>query len=154
MPDVSSFPLAQSAHQLDDMTAELLRLVDSACVASCSCLTKTPEPSFHAESCRYRVLRGISDALRDVGKNAPPMLCLAEAGDRAVPYLRLDIAFGRAETGMSEILSELTSRLRSFLPLARFQDADPRPLMEALGKAEAALSFKPSLVPMENHDDG
>jgi len=154
MADVSSSKLAQSADQLDGITAELLRLVDAACVASCTCLTKTPDPSFHAANCRYRALRGISEALRNGGGSSPPILCVSDDGQRPIPYLRLDIAFGRAETGTSEILSELTSRLRSVLPLARFQDADPRPLMEALGKAEAALSFKPSFVAMENQDDG
>lgn len=37
----------------------IIRKIDQASIASCSCLTKTPEIEFHSETCRYRILQEI-----------------------------------------------------------------------------------------------
>jgi hypothetical protein len=38
------------------MTTDIISKLELACVASCSCLTKTPDHQHHSEECRYRVL--------------------------------------------------------------------------------------------------
>lgn len=44
--------------------ADLVQRLDLSTVASCTCLTKTPEVRFHDPMCRYRILREASAVLR------------------------------------------------------------------------------------------
>lgn len=154
MSDRTASISVDDAKNIHMLRAELARAIDVACTASCTCLTKTPEPQYHAETCRYRCLRRVSDGLRAPEADLPALICLEDSGPRPGLYLRLDLAFGHAEAGLAEILSEVTGHMRAMLPRVRFQEADPRPLMSALAKAEAVLASKPSFVPLENHDDG
>lgn len=134
-------------------SAELVRAFERACVAACNCLTKTPEIKAHADGCPYKVMAVIAASLREEPQDCAP-ICWGEANSGLpAAYLRSDLAFGRGEGALTEVLAELASHLRALLPRAKFHEADPRPLMAALSKAEAVLSRKPSLVPMENQDD-
>jgi hypothetical protein len=53
---------AISKERLAELDDELLRLS----VASCECLTKTPEIQYHDPSCRFRVLQECQIALREL----------------------------------------------------------------------------------------
>lgn len=133
--------------------ADLAQALDRACVGSCTCLTKTPEITVHAESCSYRIMAHLAALLREDQSEFGPISWCDDTDGLPVCYLRLDLAFGHSGQALRASLEELTSLIRSLLPRARFHEADPRPLLEALSKAEAILSCKPSLVPMENQDD-
>lgn len=43
----------------------LIQRIEQACVASCSCVTKTPDWEAHEEDCRYRVLHEAAFRLRE-----------------------------------------------------------------------------------------
>jgi hypothetical protein len=51
----------------NDLTTRLARCT----VASCRCLTKTPEVRYHDESCLYRVLNEAIEVLDALGTNSP-----------------------------------------------------------------------------------
>lgn len=38
---------------------DVLRKLDYLSIASCSCLTKTPDIEFHSDTCRYKILQEI-----------------------------------------------------------------------------------------------
>lgn len=46
--------------------------LNMACVASCNCMTKTPEPEFHAESCHYKMYRSALNLLESLTGKAQP----------------------------------------------------------------------------------
>lgn len=46
----------------------VVRRLRMAQVASCGCLTKTPDPKHHSEDCLYRVLQDAIDALQLLSK--------------------------------------------------------------------------------------
>lgn len=48
------------------MNKTIIEKLRMAQVSSCSCLTKTPEPSWHDESCSYRVLSEAVTAIAQV----------------------------------------------------------------------------------------
>lgn len=143
--------------QTNEMTAaELAALFDRACVAACDCLTKTPDPAFHAATCRYALFARLASGLRAFPASAQVLSWeeAREVGDTPLPYIRLDLGLGKSDEALRRTLSDLAAQLRALLPLARFHEADPRPLMAALSKAEAILSTNPPIRPLENRDDG
>ncbi len=46
-------------------SGDLIERIERATVASCSCLTKTPDWQYHEINCRYRLLQEAADQLRD-----------------------------------------------------------------------------------------
>lgn len=49
-----NFKAGSEALQRERKLREVLEL---ACIAACECMTKTPDPQYHAESCRYKKYR-------------------------------------------------------------------------------------------------
>lgn len=43
----------------------LIERIELACVAACTCLTKTPEWHHHEPNCRYRLLQEAAESLRE-----------------------------------------------------------------------------------------
>lgn len=43
--------------------ATIIRKIDKLIIGSCTCLTKTHEPKFHNDECRYKILMEIRDEL-------------------------------------------------------------------------------------------
>jgi len=41
-----------------------LSALEQSCIASCSCVTKTPDTQHHAEDCNYRIRASAADGLR------------------------------------------------------------------------------------------
>lgn len=54
----------QTSEKVKDINMKLLRA--SGC--SCTCMTKTPEPEFHKESCTYRLIREAMELVNELGK--------------------------------------------------------------------------------------
>lgn len=50
---------------------DALAVLMKAQVASCTCLTKTPDPDWHREGCRYRILREAEAMIEHVLPAAP-----------------------------------------------------------------------------------
>lgn len=53
--------LVAEVRMLRKATGIMFCALERACIASCGCMTKTPDPEFHAESCDYKVYRAAID---------------------------------------------------------------------------------------------
>lgn len=62
---------------LDELRLEaLIRRVRGAMVASCECMTKTPDPKYHKPECLYRILSDVEWVLmREYSRRIPVVLC-------------------------------------------------------------------------------
>jgi hypothetical protein len=52
--------------QTDAVIKEALINLHIATVGSCSCITKTPDPKYHSELCRYKQLISIINQLQQL----------------------------------------------------------------------------------------
>ncbi len=61
--------------------SDVFEKLNRATVASCTCLTKTPEVEYHDENCRYRLLREIyTDVERIFHHNGQLASCILQNG--------------------------------------------------------------------------
>ena len=67
--------------------AQLVMGIDIACIASCNCLTKTPDIAYHSDSCRYKELAGLL-----VGDNLSALAERDEKRDKEVRAKALEDA--------------------------------------------------------------
>lgn len=68
--DVSTLiSTAREVSRLREAAMGVRKLLGSAMIGSCSCLTKTPKIQFHDENCRYRL---IAESLNLLGKSEGP----------------------------------------------------------------------------------
>jgi len=47
---------------------DVFHKLELACIASCKCMTKTPDPQYHEEFCNYRLIKEAQALLQEVGK--------------------------------------------------------------------------------------
>lgn len=76
-------PQSRSTVRLDGGDGLLIQLVLAKC-GSCTCLTKTPEPQYHANNCIYRLLSEAADAivsLREIAERWAAIETLMILGD-------------------------------------------------------------------------
>lgn len=56
--------IAQEREMYISTASTVLNTLMIARISSCTCLTKTPDPSYHAENCRYRIFADTSDLVQ------------------------------------------------------------------------------------------